>query len=125
MIHDFILHYRAWAFSRPNADLDRTFDVIQAKLKSISEREEGLGQFSSQTSPRELTIFQRILVEVFGTLCMSSKPSSLSFHSTSHCLDSRKCYIRLFQLLKWKQRRMPRTCLNRTPQASMGDRRDR
>jgi len=47
MIHDFILHYRAWAFSRPNADLDRTFDVIQAKLKSISEREEGLGQFAS------------------------------------------------------------------------------
>lgn len=48
MIHDFILHFRAWAFSRPNADLDQTFDIIQAKLKSISEREEGLGQFPSE-----------------------------------------------------------------------------
>lgn len=55
MIHDFILHYRAWAFSRLNADLDRTFDDIQAKLKAISAREEGLGQFSPQTSPRNLT----------------------------------------------------------------------
>ena len=55
MIHDFILHYRAWAFSRLNADLDRTFDDIQAKLKAISAREEGLGQFAPQTSPRNLT----------------------------------------------------------------------
>jgi hypothetical protein len=46
MILDFILHFRAWAFSRPNADLDRTFDITQGKLKSISEREEGLGPFA-------------------------------------------------------------------------------
>jgi hypothetical protein len=51
MIHDFILHFRAWAFSRPNADLDRTFDIIQAKLKSISEREDGLGQFRPSKLP--------------------------------------------------------------------------
>jgi len=83
MIHDFILHFRAWAFSRPNADLDRTFDIIQAKLKSISEREEGLGRSTPQTSLRELTLFQTTLVNVYGTLCMSSKPSFLSFRNSN------------------------------------------
>jgi len=56
MIHDFILHFRAWAFSRPNADFDRTFDIIQSRLKSISEREDGLGQSTLQTFPHELTV---------------------------------------------------------------------
>jgi hypothetical protein len=56
MIYDFILHVRAWAFSRPNTDLDRMFDIIQSKLKSISEREDGLGQSTFQTSPHEPTV---------------------------------------------------------------------
>jgi hypothetical protein len=81
MIHEFILHFRAWAFSRPNADLDRTFDSIQAKLKTISEREEGLGQFAPQTHLVNSLFPQTRPVKAFGTLCMSYKPSSLSSHN--------------------------------------------
>lgn len=97
MIHDFILHFRAWAFSRPNADLDRTFDIIQAKLKSISEREDGLGQSTLQASPHEPTILPRQDSSKSLELCACHPDRAFeACIVTVHCLVTRSCYIGLF-----------------------------